>query len=73
MAPQRGLLAHAGVEVAVVQEGATATWEDWVEFVATRRWCVHDLVKFGATGWLLAMLAGSGKEGRRATPQPPCN
>ena len=58
VAPQRGSPAHAGAEVAAAQEGAAAAREDWVEFIVTRRWCVHDLMKFGATGWLFAMLAG---------------
>ena len=62
-APRPSLSELAGVEVAVAVEVTAGAWVDRAMFVATLRRCAWSLEEFGATRWLLEMLAGGGQGG----------
>ena len=52
------------MEAAAAVETTAGAQADRAVFVATLRRCARNLEKFGATGWLLEMLAGGGKKER---------
>ena len=51
------------MEVAAVVEAAVGVWVDQAVFVVTLQRCARCLEEFGATEWLLEMLAGDEQGG----------